>query len=260
MPGRPRKYQEVDMEKAMKAQIDRACALFGPPYNEMVPDELERRSIREVAEIMGMSAVKVRRLLIAGNHYMTPTVKAIRDKTEAGESVEQIGKDLNLSIQSVKSYMPYEVCAYGIGSQDAQKMKAFRKRRTEKERKSAAVSALQTDPNEDTLWDCILAFRKVTFHTVSGLEFSYDLKKGRNGEYTRELWISRREGSKPLTISTILLVMNEAVRRREECIQGPKSLLKVRGISYIYAMFLQWGLVKDEKNEQVMVGKTCSGG
>lgn len=115
MAGRPRKYQEVDMEKAMKAQIDRACALFGPPYNEMLPDELERRSIREVAEVMGMSAVKVRRLLIAGDHYMTPTVKAIRERTEAGESVEEIGKDLNLSIQSVKSYMPYEVCAMALG-------------------------------------------------------------------------------------------------------------------------------------------------
>ena len=77
MAGRPRKYQEVDMEKAMKAQIDRACVLFGPPYIEMLPDEQERRSIREVAEIMGISAVKVRRLLIVGNHYMTPTVKAI---------------------------------------------------------------------------------------------------------------------------------------------------------------------------------------
>ena len=41
--------------------------------------------------------------------------------------------------------------------------------------------------------------------------------------------------------------MNEAVRRKDEYMRGPKSLLKVRGISYIYAMFLQWGLVKDEK-------------
>lgn len=260
MAGRPRKYQEVDIEKAMKAQIDRACALFGPPYNEMLPDKLERRSIREVAEMMNISAVKVRRLLIAGNHYMTPTVKAIRDRTGAGESVEEIARNLKLSVQSVKSYMPYEVCAYGIGSGDAEKMKAFRKRKAEKERKSAAVSALQSNPNEDTLWDCILAFRQETFYTVSGLEFSYDLIKGRNGEYTKELWISRREGSKPLTISTILLAMNEAVRRREECIQGPKSLLKVRGISYIYAMFLKWGLVRGEKNEQVMDGKTYTGG
>ena len=142
MAGRPRKYQEVDIEKAMKVQIDRACALFGSPYNEMLSDKLERRSIREVAEIMGMSAVKVRRLLIAGDHYMTSTVKAIRDRTEAGETVEEIARDLNLSVQSVKSYMPYEVCAYGIGSRDAEKMKAFRKRKAEKESangKSVAV-------------------------------------------------------------------------------------------------------------------------
>lgn len=213
----------------------------------MQPDKLERRSIREVAEMMGISAVKVRRVLIAGNHYMTPTVKAIRDRTEAGESVEEIARHLKISVQSVKSYMPYEVCAYDIGSEDAQKMKAFRKRKTEKERKSAAVSALQSNPNEETLWNCILSFQQETFHTVSGLEFAYDLKKGRNGEYTKELWISRRESSKPLTISTILLALNEAVRRKDECFRGPKSLLKVRGISYIYGMFLQWGLVKDEK-------------
>ena len=142
MAGRLRKYQEVDIEKAMKVQIDRACALFGPPYNEMLPDKLERRSIREVAEMMNISAVKVRRLLIAGNHYMTPTVKAIRDRTGAGESVEEIARNLKLSVQSVKSYMPYDICAYGIGSEDAQKMEAFRKRKTEKESangKSAAV-------------------------------------------------------------------------------------------------------------------------
>lgn len=269
MAGRPRKYQEVDIEKAMREQIDRACALFGPPYNEMLPDNLERCSIREVAGIMGISAVKVRRLLIAGNHYMTATVKAIQDRTEAGEPVEEVANALNLSVQSVKSYMPYEVCAYGIGSGDAEKMKAFRRRKAEKEsadRKSAAVRALQANPNEDALWDCILVFRQETFHTVSGLDFTYDLKKGRNGEYTKELWISRREDSKPLTISTILLALNEAVKRKGECFRGPKSFLKVRGISYIYGMFLQWGLVKDEKigkdepYEHRMAGKMRTGG
>ena len=179
---------------------------------------------------------------------------------------EEIAKNLNLSVQSVKSYMPSEVCAYAIGSRDAEKMKASRKRKAEKECKSAVVSALQINPNEDTLWDCILAFRQETFHTVSGLEFSYDLKIGRNGEYTKELWISRREGSKPLTISTILLALNEAVRRKDECFRGPKNLLKVRGISYIYGMFLQWGLVKDVSSvkdgasEFVTAGKTCACG
>lgn len=161
MAGRPRKYQKVDVEMAMREQIDRVCALFGPPYNEMLPDKLERRSIREVAGIMGTSAVKVRRLLIVGNHYVTETVKVVQDRAEAGESVEEIAKALNLSVQSVKSYMPYEVCAYGIGSENAERMKAFRRRKADKKSsdvKSAAVCALQSNLNEDTLEDYISAF------------------------------------------------------------------------------------------------------
>ena len=38
----------------------------------------------------------------------------------------------------------------------------------------------------------------VKFKTYSGLPFTYEIKKGRNGEYTKELWIDRREKSKSL--------------------------------------------------------------
>ena len=43
----------------------------------------------------------------------------------------------------------------------------------------------------------------VRFKTYSGLPFSYEVRKGRNGEYTKELWIDRREKSKSLASGRI---------------------------------------------------------
>lgn len=53
-----------------------------------------------------------------------------------------------------------------------------------------------TAPAEETLWNCIVMFQGYTFHTVSGLLFTYSLKIGRGGELTKELFIDRRENSK----------------------------------------------------------------
>ena len=47
----------------------------------------------------------------------------------------------------------------------------------------------------------------VKFKTYSGLPFTYEVRKGRNGEYTKELWIDRREKSKSLAWS-IKLYLN----------------------------------------------------
>ena len=48
-----------------------------------------------------------------------------------------------------------------------------------------------------------VSFRKTTFGTlvtadIKGLPFSYEVRKGKNGEYTTELWIDRRKNSKSL--------------------------------------------------------------
>lgn len=53
----------------------------------------------------------------------------------------------------------------------------------------------------------MVAFQGYRFKTISGLPFSYKIKTGRNGELTKELWINRREGSKSLTRSSVLLAL-----------------------------------------------------
>ncbi len=47
------------------------------------------------------------------------------------------------------------------------------------------------DPTEENFRGVVVAYAGVKFKTYSGLSFSYEIKKGRNGAYTKELWIDR---------------------------------------------------------------------
>lgn len=67
------------------------------------------------------------------------------------------------------------------------------------------MKLLKKNPCEETLWNCIVAFRGYEFKTISGLPFAYRLKKGRGNKFTKELWIDRRENSKSLAWSSVLL-------------------------------------------------------
>lgn len=65
----------------------------------------------------------------------------------------------------------------------------------------------RADPTEENFWGVVLAYAGVKFKTYTGLPFSYEIKKGRNGQYTKELWIDRRENSKSLAWSSVLLAL-----------------------------------------------------
>ena len=82
------------------------------------------------------------------------------------------------------------------------------------EKRTYKTRKLRTEPTEEHLWEVVLLYQKVEFKTYSGLPFSYELRKGRNGQYTKELWIDR-----------------------------PKSLGDIRGVTYIYGMFYRFGLI-----------------
>ena len=73
----------------------------------------------------------------------------------------------------------------------------------------------RADPTEENFWGVVLAYAGVKFKTYSGLPFSYEIKKGRNGEYTKELWIDRRENSKSLAWSSIVLALKWIYRCAE---------------------------------------------
>ena len=80
----------------------------------------------------------------------------------------------------------------------------------------------RADPTEQNFWGVVLAYAGVGFKTYSGLPFTYEVRKGRNGEYTKELWIDRREKSKSLAWSSIILALKNI---KGEVVDRPKALV-----------------------------------
>ena len=112
----------------------------------------------------------------------------------------------------------------------------------DRQQRYKAVRKLRNEPTEEHLWEAVMLYSGVNFKTYSGLLFSYEIKKGRNGEYTKELWIDRRENSKSLTWSSVLLAMRN-VKKVGAVVERPKALGDIRGVTYIYGMFYRFGLI-----------------
>lgn len=109
--------------------------------------------------------------------------------------------------------------------------------------RTEVLARLREEVTEENLWEAVVAFQGEEFSTISGLPFTYTLRKGRNGAFTRELWIDRRENSKSLAWSSVLLAFQK-VKDTKPTISRPKALGDIRGISYIYALFLRFGLIQ----------------
>lgn len=67
------------------------------------------------------------------------------------------------------------------------------------------------DPRE-LLWDAVVACQNQTFYTTSGLPFSYTVRRKKDGGYSGELLVSRKEGSKTLTRSSVQLALERVAR------------------------------------------------
>jgi hypothetical protein len=119
------------------------------------------------------------------------------------------------------------------------------------------------DPAVDALlWYVVLKNQNKTYYTSSGLEFSYTVKCRRDGSYSGELLISRKEESKTLTKSSILLAFHKVLEQMDFRVldvpdfKGPKAIGQIFGISYIYSLFWNWGLIRvPEKIEAHMKQK-----
>lgn len=109
---------------------------------------------------------------------------------------------------------------------------------------------------ETILWDAVVAYQNQPLRTLSGLEFSYTVKHKKNGEYSGELLVSRKETSKTLTRSSVMLAFHKVLEQIEvtekdgtvlftpPSYKGPKDIGPIFGISYIFSLFLALGLIK----------------
>ena len=235
-PGGGRKPSKPEYSAAKNlAQLMKAAA-------DLYTDKM---SLQAIADTLSLNPIKVRKLLITAGVYESDTAKLVRqtfhsfrETQDYSTAVTYTMAALQLSRPSVTSYLPYAKGVYFPEDAEAESISAG----AERQRHYRAVVALKKNPCEENLWKCVVAFRGYKFKTLSGLPFTYKLKKGRGDEFTKELWIDRREGGKSLAWSSVLLVYHN-IGKIGEVVDRPKALGDIRGVSYIYGIFYRFGLI-----------------
>ena len=229
--GRKKLKPEYDAGKNLKEQMESAVALYD---SEM--------SLQAIGEELGLNPIKVRKLLITAGVYESEVAEKVqntfeeyRETQDYKTSILSTAATLEISKASVTSYLPYQKGVY-FPSTEKDKISVG----AERQRRYRAMKRWRADPTEENFWGVVVAYAGVKFKTYSGLPFSYEIKEGRNGEYTKELWIERREKSKSLAWSSIVLALKNI---KEKVVERPKALGDIRGVTYIYGMFYRFGLI-----------------
>ena len=232
--GRKKQKPEYDAGENLKEQMESAVALYE-----------EDCSLRAIADVLTLNPIKVRKLLITAGVYKSEEAKKVQDTFEEyretqnyKEAIRSTANILNLSKASVTSYLPYQKGVYFPSTAEKEKISVG----AERQRRYRAIRKLRSEPKEEHLWETVLLYSGVRFTTYSGLPFTYEIRKGRNGQYTKELWIDRRENSKSLAWSSVLLALRN-MKKVGEVVDRPKALGDIRGVTYIYGMFYRFGLI-----------------
>lgn len=242
--GRKKLKPEYEAGEKLKEQVESAVALYN---SEM--------SLQAIGDALDLNPIKVRKLLITAGVYESEVAEKVQDtfgkyrETQSYKAaILSTANTLQLSKASVTSYLPYKKGVY-FPSTEKEKISVG----AERQRRYRAMKQWRADPTEENFWGVVVAYAGVKFKTYSGLPFSYKIKKGRNGEYTKELWIDRREKSKSLAWSSIILALGNI---KEKVVERPKALGDIRGVTYIYGMFYRFGMidvpdeVKDKMKKQ----------
>ena len=232
--GRKPSKPEYSAERNLAQQMEAAADLY-----------TDKMSLQAIADALALNPIKVRKLLITAGVYKSDVAKLVRqtfdtfrETQDYKTSVSSTMAALQLSRSSVTSYLPYEKGVYFPETAESENISAG----AERQRHYRAVDALRKNPGEENLWKCVVAFRGYKFKTLSGLPFTYKLKKGRGDEFTKQLWIDRREDSKSLAWSSVMLAYHN-IGKIGEVVDRPKALGDIRGVSYIYGMFYRFGLI-----------------
>ena len=252
-PGGGRKKSKPDYSPSaiLQNQMDAAVALYSTA---------DHPSLQTIANELDLNPIKVRKLLITAGVYKSDAadqVQRVFNKHRASglshtEAIAATMKELNLSKASVTSYLPYEKGVYFPDETDSSNISVGAERIRRMRKRNKVLETLLNEQSEDALWAAVIEFQGYKFRTYSGLVFSYSLKKGRGDTYTKELFIDRRENSKSLSWSSVLLVFHN-IPSIGSVVDRPKALGDIRGVTYIYAMLYRFGLINvPEKAKEKM--------
>ena len=239
------------MRKRLKPEQD--LNLIQKELLEEITAEYKRKgTLSGTAKALDISLMKVRKALITSGDFSSEISEDVERMIGDGKSVGYIARTLNITESSVYSYIPYKIRAYNLSetSVDADRVKRYRER-------SRAVADLKEcldagNDWSDSLWKCIELYEGQKFRTSGrgrehrgAVGFSYHLKvSSRTGEKTDEMIISSREAGKTITRSSVELAFGKAIGEQKKAgfVSGPKKLGGF-GSSYLYAIFLKWGII-----------------
>lgn len=251
--GRKPSKPDYDPKAALLEQMDAAVVLY---------QSADHPSLQIIADTLSVSSygvtinpIKVRKLLITAGVYESSVADKVQEvfkfHIKSGlshkDAITATMKELNLSKTSITSYLPYEKGVYFPAETDSKNLSVGAERVRRMRKRKGVLENLLAERNEETLWAAVIEFQGYKFRTYSGLPFSYKLKKGRGGAYTKELFIDRRENSKSLAWSSVLLAFHN-IPSIGSVVDRPKALGDIRGVTYIYGMFYRFGLIDVPEN------------
>lgn len=123
--------------------------------------------IKATAAELGMSPIKVKKLLITSGKLEYDETRQIQRLLAYGRSMKEIQEKLGLGKSSINSYLPYSKIPYKdvLISANADRCDLYRKRK-------AAVQAIV---DKESLWSCIVLFAGYKFTSEEGREFQYEI-------------------------------------------------------------------------------------
>lgn len=226
--GRPVKKPKYDAKCIQQELLEAVVHSYKNPAPDEISDkDKTHKQLKLLAEEFAMTPLKVRKLLITGNVYVTGTSKQVQRLYADGKSIQQIQEILGLSRASVHSYLPYKKGVYKTReiSTDAERIRVWRNRQV-------AVKKLTQDMTIESLWETLILFAGYPFHTVKGLKFNYCVRGN-------EIFINRKE--KSITKSSVDVAFHKVMDANRH-VPGPKKL-GVFGASYLYPIFVRINVI-----------------
>lgn len=278
--ARPKK-KNSNPQQSMEVLLANTVALYGIPYDDRDGErDSELPSLRTVADQLGTTVLRVRKLLITAEYFSTAVSRQVQQMVAEGNSVEAVMRVTGLKRASVYSYLPYIGLAFNLEQTtvNADRHRLFRKRLKAVEALQqcagtvAVTKCTKTTGEADTsmtgktkylckededarygvfvdetecLWRAVLAFEGYPFRITGrgktpGVKFSYQVKRSKDGQSVGEIKVNHKE--KTITRATIELAYRRA-KAMGGVVARPKKL-GVFGASYLYPMLVRFGVTK----------------
>lgn len=246
------KKKITDPTASMEELIQRAVQLAEAPFTPDRKPELP--SLRSVAEQLGTTVIRTRKLLIIAGYFTSPTASTVQRLKAEGKTIEEIGAALRLKPAAVYGYLPYENLAYNLPQTTSNADRHKRYRATKKLR--AVADTDDAVKISAALWRCVIIFEGYPFCTWgrgarTGVEYTYEVSRnpsagGRHYDgnsitgYGNEIWltVNGEKKEKSISRSTVELGFQKYLEVLEEegTVSGPKKL-GVFSASYLLPLF-----------------------